>query len=219
MSLTRLVFGVLTRSSVCARLLFGGPFGNLPAGDRYFDATTWALKLVLSGELGAGARVLEIGTGPHGTLARWLRVKKGCEVVTTEVDPDSTRRARERFEREGLQVEVCTGSHFADVTEPLDAVVFNPPYVPSAEGEARGLSGRFRSQWDGGPEGTTVIAEFLRELTARNTQARVFLGVNARHVSREQMVGQLSKCRGLTLLGVARPRLLGVDVYRLRRLG
>ena len=64
-----------------------------------------------------------------------------------------------------------------------------------------------------------MIAEFLRELSARNTQARVFLGVNARHVSREQMVGQLSKCRGLTLLGVARPRLLGVDVYRLRRLG
>ncbi len=217
MSWTRLAFVILTRSSGCARLLFGGRFQGLPPGDRYFDATTWALKCVLAEQLQEGARVLEIGTGPHATLARWLSAERGCEVVTTEVEQESALRARERLERAGLPVEVRTGAHFADVPEPLDVVVFNPPYVPSAVGEARGLSERFRAQWDGGPEGTTVIAEFLDELGARSTGARVFLGVNGRHVSRERMAGLLAERPSLVLLAVARPRFLGVDVYQLRR--
>ena len=102
MSWTRLAFVILTRSSGCARLLFGGRFQGLPPGDRYFDATTWALKCVLAEQLQEGARVLEIGTGPHATLARWLSSPDVCRALLgppTRLAVPAARRAIEKLEQ------------------------------------------------------------------------------------------------------------------------
>jgi methylase of polypeptide subunit release factors len=217
MNPTRTLFGLLARSPRVAARLFGGVFPSLRAGERYFDATTLALRNRLKGTLVPGERVLEVGTGSHATLARWLHARLGCEVLCTELDPASAQRARARLARERLKLEVRCGELFADVDEPLDWVVFNPPYVPTAVGQARGLSERQRSTWDGGPDGTSVLEAFLAAFEARETRARAFLGINARYLRRARVEELVAAHPGLVLAGVRHQKWLAVDVYELQR--
>lgn len=99
-------------------------------------------------------RVLEVGTG-SGIVAETVAEETGAEVVASDLNPHACRQARER----GL--EVVRGNlvePFADGA--FDAVLFNPPYLPTPE----------EAEWDdwmeealsGGESGRKVVVPFVR---------------------------------------------------------
>ncbi len=98
--------------------------------------------------------VLEIGTG-SGYVAEQLQTALDCRVVASDLNPHACEQAHER----GIDVVR------ADLTDPFadqsfDAVVFNPPYLPT-DPDAE------RDDWmeralSGGPTGRSVIERFLR---------------------------------------------------------
>ena len=100
-----------------------------------------------------GETVLDVGTG-SGYVAGALHEATEARVIGSDVNPHACRRARDRG------VEVVRGDLVAPFTEDcVDAVVFNPPYLPTEP----------ETEWDdwmeralsGGESGRAVIDPFL----------------------------------------------------------
>lgn len=118
-----------------------------PAEDSHLLASVALDRLA-----GAG-RVLEVGTG-SGYVAERIAERTGALVVGSDVNPHACVSARDR----GVEaVRADLVSPFADGA--FDAVVFNPPYLPTDP----------EHEWDdwmeralsGGESGREVIDEFL----------------------------------------------------------
>ena len=107
--------------------------------------------------LEAGAHVLEVGTG-SGYVADRLATETGARVVASDVNPHACGQARERGTDAGVEVvRADLVSPFADGA--FDAVVFNPPYLPTdADAEWDDWMERALS---GGESGREVIDPFL----------------------------------------------------------
>lgn len=123
------------------------------------------LASVASEDLSPGDRVLDVGTG-SGYVAG-VAAAAGARVVASDVNPHACRRAREDYGPGGdrladgarpvdvVRADLC--SPFRD--DAFDAVLFNPPYLPTDPDEerddwmARALSG--------GPSGLAVVERFL----------------------------------------------------------
>lgn len=108
------------------------------------------------GYVEAGDLVLDVGTG-SGYVGRRIREETGARVVGSDVNPIACRRAA------GAGLQVARG----DLLEPFrreafDAVVFNPPYLPTDPDR----------EWDdwmeralsGGESGRAVVEPFLADL-------------------------------------------------------
>jgi methylase of polypeptide subunit release factors len=219
--LSTLVLGcarAATRSRLLARALFGVDFRPLEEDETYFDVTTPVLVREAARRLSPSSRVLDLGTGTVAVvgLALWHRL--GCEVTSADVNPESVGLAQANVDRNRAPIRVLQSSFFDAIDADFDAVVFNPPYVPTDAGRRRGLSPRFRRQWDGGADGLAVIDEFL---TALETDARdplVLMGVNHKHAPRGPLTALLDGHAGnVRTEDVYRHPLLPVDVYVLRK--
>lgn len=116
-------------------------------------------------------RVVDVGTG-CGAIALALAVElpEAC-VIGAELSPPALDVARRNGERLGLAERVewllCDG--LAELEGAFDAIVSNPPYVPTGELDA--LPPEVRHEpWlalDGGPDGLRVIERLAKEAPPR----------------------------------------------------
>ena len=108
-------------------------------------------------------RVLEVGTG-SGWVAERVADEVGARVVASDLNPAACRRARERAmaaRREGRPgYEGVRGDLVAPFRdEAFDAVLFNPPYLPT-DPDAE-WDDRMELALSGGETGRAVIEPFL----------------------------------------------------------
>lgn len=106
--------------------------------------------------VGGDDRVLDLGTG-SGYVARELADATGARVVGSDLNPHACRQALEA----GVPVVRADGlSAFRDGA--FDAVVFNPPYLPTDAD--REWNDWMETALSGGPDGRAVVEPFLEEL-------------------------------------------------------
>jgi release factor glutamine methyltransferase len=85
-------------------------------------------------------RVLDVGTG-SGCIALALKHERpDATVQAWDVSPDALAVARDNASRLGLNVQFAEVDLFGDaaadrLTEPVDLLVSNPPYIPNDEAE------------------------------------------------------------------------------------
>jgi release factor glutamine methyltransferase len=117
-----------------------------PAEDSCLLATTVVERIT------ADERVLDVGTG-SGYVAATVREETHATIVGTDVNPYACREAREKG-YDVIRTDLVSG-----VCGPFDAVLFNPPYLPTdSETEQDDWMERALS---GGPDGRSVIDSFL----------------------------------------------------------
>ena len=123
-----------------------------PAEDSHLLAKAATARL----EADSADVILEIGTG-SGYVAGRIAEETPARVIASDVNPHAVRQAR------GEDVETVRAdlvAPFAD--EAVDAVVFNPPYLPTEP----------ETEWDdwmeralsGGEDGRAVIDPFLADV-------------------------------------------------------
>jgi len=112
------------------------------------------------------ARVHEVGVG-SGCIGLSLRHERAdLRVTGSDISPDALCLARENAERLGIWLPLWRGNFLEGVRpEGLDAVVSNPPYIPSRDIAA--LSAEVRADprlaLDGGPDGLDPIRTLVRQ--------------------------------------------------------
>lgn len=161
-------------------------FGVTPAGPVNLDPVTLALRAVAGPFADRAPRTVELGAGPGAVIAGWLARRTGRPVEAVELDPSVAARARAATR--GLAVAVVEGDGPGAVAGPVDLWVANPPYLPSATGAALALErfGVAPRAWDGGPDGTAVVAAWMAAAAPRSAPGATFLfGVGARWVEAE----------------------------------
>jgi release factor glutamine methyltransferase len=117
-----------------------------PAEDSRLLAST-ATERIQSNE-----RVLDVGTG-SGYVAATVQEETGAMTVGTDVNPYACQQARERG------CDVVRTDLVSGICGQFDAVLFNPPYLPTDPDEER--DDWMERALSGGPDGRTVIDPFL----------------------------------------------------------
>ena len=106
-------------------------------------------------EAGPEDRVLEMGCG-RGMISKRL-VSLSKNVLATDINPSAVKTLR----RAGI--EAVRADLFCGLRPNFDLVIFNPPYLPTAEDEV--LKGWLNFAFDGGVTGRDTINRFLEILT------------------------------------------------------
>ena len=117
---------------------------------------------------GEGINIAEVGVG-CGAIAIALAVNlTGARVVATDISPAALKLASENVSRHCVEdrVTLVEGDLLQDVSGPIDILVSNPPYIPSAHlatlpREIRDHEPRVAL--DGGENGITVIEQLIRQ--------------------------------------------------------
>jgi release factor glutamine methyltransferase len=109
-----------------------------------------------------GDVVLEIGTGTG--LVALSASKLASKVVATDINPHAIKCAQANTLLNGVNnMDIHQGDLFQPVLgEKFDLILFNTPYLPSAEDEI--IGDELDAAWDGGPDGRRVIDLFLNEV-------------------------------------------------------
>ncbi|TQD26203.1 HemK2/MTQ2 family protein methyltransferase [Methanolobus vulcani] len=123
-----------------------------PAEDSYLLADT-ALDLTKD-----GMKVLEIGTGT-GFVSAVLKANRNIYLIATEISPIAAKCAKSNG------IDVIRTDMFAGLKEEkqYDAIIFNPPYLPTAEDEK--VPGWLNYAFDGGVDGRKDVEPFMQQVS------------------------------------------------------
>jgi len=127
-----------------------------PCSDQVYpirEDTLLLLEAVI-GELKTRDRVLEVGTG-SGYIASTVKTI-APNVIATDINPHAIQMTREQG------IEVVRTDLMDGIRGPFDLVIYNPPYLPTAEGER--INDWLERALDGGPTGRRVIERFAKEV-------------------------------------------------------
>lgn len=115
-------------------------------------------------------RAVDVGTGSGCLAIACARHLPGAEFVAVDLSPDALAQARKNAERHGVaeRIEFVEGDVLAPVAgrPPFDAIVSNPPYIPT--GDIEGLEPGVRDHeprlaLDGGPDGLDVVTRLIAD--------------------------------------------------------
>ena len=134
--------------ALCQRRLAGEPVAYLTGRKEFYglplqvdarvldprpDTETlvdWALEVIAPL---ASPRVVDLGTG-SGAIALALQSQRtDAQVLAVDASTDALAVAQGNAERLGLPVQFQPANWLAGVEGPFDALVSNPPYIPSAD--------------------------------------------------------------------------------------
>ena len=123
---------------------------------RVYEPSDDSFLLAENAEIAKGCCVLDLGTG-SGIQGINAAMKGAARIVCTDVNESALKNAEENAKKAGFseRFEFRQGSLFECIgkREKFDAIVFNPPYVPSGEKRFVDL--------DGGRKGRETLDKFL----------------------------------------------------------
>ncbi|MFQ5828498.1 MAG: HemK2/MTQ2 family protein methyltransferase [Candidatus Methylomirabilia bacterium] len=158
-----------------------------------------------------GERVLELGTGVG--LAAVLAAKAGCQVVATDVVPESVSCARENALLNGVaeRVEVLLGDCYEPIKgRTFDLVCANPPQMPTPAG--RGRSDPVAAADNGGEDGWAILDRVIEGAPAHlNPGGRLLFTIFG-------FLGRKTAFSRLEAVGFS-PRVIGSEVQAFPRIG
>lgn len=171
--------------------------------DVSFDPTTVALRQAVCDTLTPDdTAVFEMGIGQAALVG--LSVAKQCHVELHGADCSTARV--ESSQRVAEANDVSTRFVVSDLFSSVDAesrydvIFFNVPYVPSQQGQDLQLTKRLGVDgdqvWDGGPDGTQVLREFLNQAPAfLSPHGRVVFGVQNLFVPDDVVLQVIEDCK------------------------
>ena len=159
----------------------------------HWDTTTLLLKRTLGRVLRKEDSVFEMGVGQAALLSIWVaKSNRAGKIAGADVSRMRVTSARKTVELNGVDVQLLESNLFSHITDSYNVIFFNPPYVRTGIGRALKLTERLNVDgdqvWDGGVDGTAVIAEFFQGLKNHLLPGgSALVGVQDYYVKRPQL--------------------------------
>jgi len=201
------------KSRRIASLLFGIKLKPIQEGTYYFDMTTYVLTKLLLKKMNKKSCILDIGTGSCCIIGLTLWKHLGCNVISSDINPDIISMAQENIDLNYAQIKLIHSNLFEKIEDDFDIVTFNPPYVHTRDGIKNKLSKKFQSQWDGGLDGSLIIKEFLNELHKLKKSVTAYVGINYKYVPKEKILPLINSKNDLKLNKIYKHKFLPVQIY------
>ena len=109
----------------------------------------------------AAGEVLEIGCGSGLVSLCWA---KQNNVTAIDINPGAIECCRENARKNHLKINFFESDLFSRVSGKFDAILFNPPYLPTSDEEK--LQGELNKAYDGGKDGRQILGRFLDEFSS-----------------------------------------------------
>ncbi|HOO53666.1 MAG TPA: class I SAM-dependent methyltransferase [Methanothrix sp.] len=169
------------------------------------EDTHLLLRVALE-EVGPDDRILEMGCG-RGMISKRL-APLAQSVLATDVNPSAVRILR----RAGI--DAVQADLFCGLRSDFDLVLFNPPYLPTAEDEV--LKGWLNFAFDGGETGRDTINRFLEMLKDHldPERGRALLLISS--LSGPYEVAEKAREEGLSVEVIAREKYFFEELFVLR---
>ncbi len=124
------------------------PFVYEPSEDSFLLAEA-ALSIIENSE-----NILEVGCG-SGLICAVIKNNTKAKITGIDINPYAAACTRDNG------VEAITGDLMSCIKGKFDIIIFNPPYLPTNEGER--TKGWISIALDGGYDGRRIIKRFLEE--------------------------------------------------------
>ncbi len=127
----------------------------------------------------SSGRVLDLGCGTGIAGIAASKSPKTTAVAFADVNPDALAAAKANAKKNGVRVacDFIQTDLFSDIKGTFDTILFNPPYVPTAEAERTG--GLLEKALDGGPDGREVLDRFLEQFGNHLAKGGLLLLLNS----------------------------------------
>jgi release factor glutamine methyltransferase len=102
--------------------------------------------------------VLEIGCGSGIVSIAWAAENN---VLGVDINPSAVETSKENSSRNRTSASFRESDLFSNVSGKFDAILFNPPYLPTDKAEK--LEGDINKAFDGGSDGRETLDRFLSE--------------------------------------------------------
>ncbi len=149
-------------------------------------------RLVRANAFGA---VLDVGTGSGLQAIVAAKKNEVSRVLAVDLNPDALVVAKSNAEKNGClsKIEFRKSDLFSALArnELFDTIIFNPPYLPTAEDEK--LQKEINLAFDGGPDGRRAIDAFLNGFEPHLAQGGVLLFVQSSLANEEKTLEFLRK--------------------------
>jgi len=146
-------------------------------------------------------RILEIGTGSGIAAIANAKANPGNEIIAVDLNPEALECAKENAARNGVKnIAFVQSDLFGNVSGKFDAILFNPPYLPTSEEER--LDGDENRAYDGGAEGREATEKFLAQFGGHLRQDGALLIVQS-SLSGAEETGQKLEAMGFKVEAVA----------------
>jgi len=131
---------------------------NLLVFEGVYEPAEDSFLLVEAVKVGKEANALDLGTGSG--IQAINAALQGAQVLAVDVKEEALKNTLANAKEFGLREKISTreSNLFESVWEKFDAIVFNPPYVPSEEKELKDV--------DGGKNGRETLDLFLEQFPA-----------------------------------------------------
>ncbi len=117
--------------------------------------------LLASGAESLRGSVLEVGCGSGIASLCCARANTSGTVLGVDINPKAVLCARKNAAANGIaNASFGRSDLFGSVRGSFDAIMFNPPYLPTSEAEL--IDGPINHAFDGGPDGRAVLDRFLK---------------------------------------------------------
>ncbi|MBN1169711.1 methyltransferase [Candidatus Micrarchaeota archaeon] len=104
----------------------------------------------------SAGKVLELGCGSGLVALCWA---KKNNVTAVDINPAAVQCCRYNAIKNSLNIHCFESDLFSSVSGTFDAILFNPPYLPTSEEER--LEGEINRAYDGGENGRQILDRFL----------------------------------------------------------
>ena len=211
------LFFKIMKSHLIAILIFKIKFNPIQDGTYYFDMTTYVLTKLLLKNLNNKHSVLDMGTGSCCVIGLTLWKHLKCNIISSDINPDILSSAQENIDLNCAKIKLVHSNLFENIQDDFDVITFNPPYVPTNEGNRSKLSEKFKSQWDGGLDGTLIVDKFLNEFNELKKSIIAYVGINSKYVSKEIILTLINSKNNLELKKIHEHRFLPIQIYVIKK--
>lgn len=115
-------------------------------------------------DIAEGLKILEIGCGSGIVSLSAALANRRNDVLGVDINPSAVECARANAEGNGItNAQFRPSDLFSDVSGKFDAILFNPPYLPTTREERLELEDE-NAAYDGGASGLEAFRKFCHEV-------------------------------------------------------